>query len=178
MGNKILKRRHGSGFINYPKEFEKRIIDGTARHRTKCDMLVGPCACGRVHQENDTWVQKALQAYHVELEPLILRPDENGTVQYPRYWAHSPEHKYCTVLSGRCKCGQWHTANEQWVLDLLQQHNVILQDCSELLSPPIRKVSFDYSILNDKNGAIIGCDCEGCSHRRNDHHEQMNRRNI
>lgn len=179
MRSKILKRRPGSGFVNYPKEFEKRIIDGTARHRTKCDMLVGPCACGGVHQENDAWIQKALQTYHAELEPLILRPDENGVVHCPRYWARSPEHACCTVLSGFCKCGQRHTANEQWVLDLLKQHNVTLQDCPEVLLPPIKKDllgTHHCILLNDSNGALIGCDCESCNSRRENTH--LNRRDI
>jgi len=173
MGSKILKRRPGSGFVNYPKDFEKRIVDGTARHRTKCDMLVGPCACGGVHQEDDAWVQQALQFNHAELEPLILRPDEDGTVQYPRYWTRSTDHKYCNVLSGKCKCGQRHTANEQWILDLLKQHNVILQDCPELLSPPIGIL---HSILDSSGGAITGCDCESCHSRRRN--ERLNRRDI
>jgi len=125
---KTISRRVASGFVKYPKDFNKRIIDGTARFRTKCDMLVGPCACGGVHQEQDDWVRRLLSEHDANIEQLTLAPEEDGTIPIPRYWSLPRQHLNCTVLSGLCGCGQTHTANERWVVTLLEQHGTKLLD--------------------------------------------------
>ena len=82
----VLVRRPKSGFVLYPKDVDKRTVDGSARFRTKCDMLIGPCACGGVHQENDGWVLDILNDYEHTVETLVLYPNREGTVRMPRYW--------------------------------------------------------------------------------------------
>jgi hypothetical protein len=163
---KILKRRRSSGFVKYPKDFDKRIIDGTARFRTKCDMLVGPCACGGVHQEHDDWVKGMLTDNDAAIEALLLAPEENGTVLIPRYWLKPRGHERCTVLSGRCACGRRHTANERWVIDMLLQHGAKIAGCTELDHPPIGDEPNEINEYDDAGGATVGCPCETCQHRR------------
>jgi len=126
---RTLKRRKDSGFVHYPKDFERRIIEGTARYRTKCDMLIGPCSCGGVHQEGDGWVQTMLADYDCTIEPLVLTP-KNDRVRIPRYWLKSMENANCNMLIGPCSCGECHTFKEQWVKDMLSMHGTIIQgDC-------------------------------------------------
>ncbi|MFA5344715.1 MAG: hypothetical protein WC315_00335 [Candidatus Omnitrophota bacterium] len=163
---KILKRRLSSGFVKYPKDFDRRIIDGTARFRTKCDMLVGPCACGGVHQEHDDWVQQLLGDNDAVIEPLMLAPEESGIILIPRYWLRPRGHERCTVLSGRCACGRNHTANERWVVDLLASHGAKLIGCKEVDLPPVGDVANEINEYDDAGGATIGCPCENCQHRR------------
>jgi hypothetical protein len=163
---KILKRRKSSGFVKYPKDFDKRIIDGTARFRTKCDMLVGPCACGGVHQEHDEWVRQMLGDNDAAIEALTLAPEENGAVLIPRYWLRPRGHERCTVLSGRCACGRRHAANERWVVDMLQQHSAKIVGCASIDSPPIGDVPNEINEYDDAGGATVGCPCETCQHRR------------
>ncbi len=129
---KTLKRRASSGFVKFPTEFSKRTVDGCARFRTRCDMLVGPCACGHVHQESDDWVQDLLERNGVEIDSLELSPTD-GIVYMPRYWNKSNGHRECTVLSGRCACGKIHTANERWVVNLLSEHNARIINCAEVV---------------------------------------------
>jgi hypothetical protein len=126
---KTLKRRQHSGFVKYPNDFEKRIVDGTARFRTRCDMLVGPCACGGVHQEHDSWVRGLLEEYAVDIEPFELKPDENGFVKIPRYWIKPNSHLDCTMLIGPCRCGRVHSMGEDWVILLVQAHKAKLEGC-------------------------------------------------
>lgn len=123
---KTLKRRPDSGFVKYPKDFDKRIIEGTARYRTKCDMLVGPCACGGVHQENECWVSDMLADYDCEIEPLTLMA-KNGRVRIPRYWNKSVSHSRCDTLVGRCACGRTHNGTEDWIMQMLSDHNTVIE---------------------------------------------------
>ncbi len=127
---KTLSRRPATGFVQYPKDFERHIIDGTARFRTKCDMLVGPCSCGYVHQESDPWVLDTLDRYDCDIEPLILVTD-NGYIPIPRYWQKPVAHEGCNVLSGQCRCGEIHTVNEGWVKILLRDHISRVVGCPE-----------------------------------------------
>lgn len=157
---RILNRRKSSGFVKYPKDFEKRIIDGTARFRTKCDMLVGPCACGGVHQEHDDWVNRILADNNSAIEQLTLAPEENGTVLIPRYWIKPRGYECCNVLSGQCDCGRIHAANERWVLTMLRQHESKIVGCPEIEQTPVED--------NCSRDEIRGCPCEVCQ-RQNGH---------
>jgi hypothetical protein len=119
---KTLTRNH-AGFVHYPSDFPIRVLDGTARFRTKCDMLVGPCSCGDVHQEWDIHTIHALRTQEAVLETLTLVPVD-GVVKIPRFWLHvDSRHYHCDVFSGECRCGKTHTANEHWVKETLQDHN-------------------------------------------------------
>jgi hypothetical protein len=173
-----LKRRANSGFVQYPKTFEKRIIDGTARYRTKCDMLVGPCSCGGVHQEHDDWVRRLLTVNDSEIEQLTLAPEDDGTVHIPRYWLRPRGHERCTVFSGSCACGRTHTANENWIQVLLANHGAKIVGCPEADGPIIEDVI--THLENDAPGGIPGCTCEDCEHerRRNNYGRRLNRNQI
>lgn len=176
MTDQILKRRSKSGFVNYPKSFDKRIIDGTARFRTKCDMLVGPCACGGVHQENDGFVRELLADHAVTIEPMTLTVGDNGCVTMPRYWYKPRGHERCIVLSGLCACGKRHAANEQWVVDLLAAHNATIVGCPETELPAIPDPP-NPEIINSNHDDDIpegGCDCESCRAERE--HQRRRRR--
>jgi hypothetical protein len=118
---RILHRRPNSGFVKYPNDFGKRIIDGTARFRTRCDMLVGPCACGLTHQENDDFVKDLLCDYDAIIETINLVAVD-GRVLIPRYWHKPGLHRYCDTLVGSCACGSTHKATEAWVIELLATH--------------------------------------------------------
>src|SRR5574340_864277 len=118
---KTLNRRPATGFVQYPKDFERRIIDGSARFRTKCAMLVGPCSCGYVHQESDYYVLDCLEHYYRCIEPLILVTDTDY-IPIPRYWQKPSSHENCNVLSGQCRCGKVHAPDEGWVKTLLAEH--------------------------------------------------------
>jgi hypothetical protein len=175
MTDNILKRRSKSGFVNYPKSFDKRIIDGTARFRTKCDMLIGPCACGGVHQENDDFVRELLFGNTATIEPMTLPVGDNGCVTMPRYWYKPRGHERCTVLSGLCACGKRHAANEQWVVDLLATHNATIVGCPETALPIIPDSTASEVINSDHDDDILGgCDCESCRAERE--HQRRRRR--
>lgn len=147
MSDQILKRRPNSGFVAYPLHFEKRMVDGTARYRTRCDMLVGPCACGHVHQEDDEFVHDLLQYYGVTIETLNLTV-KDGKVYIPRYWIKAVNHENCDVLSGPCKCGNTHKANEWWVVELLAAHGAKILNCSETELPVVDKPTDQEKALN------------------------------
>lgn len=157
----ILQRRSKSGFIPYPKAAEKRVIDGSARFRTKCDMLVGPCACGGVHQENDRWVYALLDDYDLNLETLNLQPDKNGMIFIPRYWIKTPCREDCSSLHGTCSCGKYHYANERWVRDMLEAHNTYISGCPEASLPTIGEPDSQEEMASGECGCGI---C--CRHRR------------
>ena len=169
----VLKRRPKSGFVLFPNDAERRIIDGSARFRTRCDMLVGPCACGGVHQEHDEWVQDILRDNNHTIETLVLRPSFGRVVQIPRYWIKSAEHHDCNVLHGNCNCGLNHTANECWVTALLIEHDAVIEDCPAALDPP---VGFTRTVPIVTDGE---CDCDSCQReRRHRHYNDLDRRNI
>jgi hypothetical protein len=158
----ILKRRSASGFVKYPKDFEKRTVDGCARFRTKCDMIVGPCACGRVHQECEHWVQEMLLEHNAEFEPLLLAMDDEDRVMIPRYWIRPFDHQHCTALVGQCACGRVHTADESWVRLLVTRH------CAKIAGEDIEPINVpDAEItLDNSGGASMGCPCPRCMERR------------
>jgi hypothetical protein len=139
---RILHRRPASGFVKYPNDFGKRIIDGTARFRTRCDMLVGPCACGHTHQEGDSFVKELLCDYDAEIETINLVAID-GKVFMPRYWKKPEFHECCNTLVGDCSCGKTHKVNERWIVELLKAHGAKILGCEtnepiieEKLPPP------------------------------------------
>jgi len=177
---KTLKRRPKSGFVLYPKEIEDRIIEGTARFRTRCDMIVGPCACGNVHQEHDNWVQEFLEYHNFSIEPLIIYPEEDGTVKIPRYWL-KPIHRHsCTVLKGHCACGRTHTLNVAGIRKLLEQHNTVIFGYEPSSAPPPEDKSQDAAVSRPF------CNCPVCqevnerlsSRQHSERLRRLDRRNI
>lgn len=134
----ILARRPKSGFINYPPFFQKRMIDGRARFMTKCDMLIGPCACGFTHYEWEGWVLDTLQMYNCQVEMLILWGSKLGdrgmVVEVPGYWKQGRnwERPRCDVLVGQCTCGRTHATSERWVKNLLNKHRAVILNMPEV----------------------------------------------
>lgn len=134
----ILQRRPKSGFVNYPPFFQKRMVDGRARFMTKCDMLIGPCACGYSHVEWEGWVVDMLQMYNCQVEILLLWGTELGdrgmVVEIPGYWKQGRnwEHSRCDVLVGQCTCGRTHATSERWVKNLLDKHRAVILNMPEV----------------------------------------------
>ena len=128
----ILQRRPKSGFVNYPLFFQKRMVDGRARFMTKCDMLIGPCACGYTHFETEDWVQDFLQMYHCKVESMILWGEELASrgmvVEIPGYWKQIRNWEYtsCDVLVGKCVCSRTHRAGTSRVQKLLKRHQAVI----------------------------------------------------
>jgi hypothetical protein len=176
-----LKRRPSSGFVKYPKAFPKRIVDGSARFRTKCDVLVGPCACGGIHQENDGWVVRLLRHHDATIDQLALAPEEDGRILLPKYWTRNGTAANCDTLIGKCACGRTHTAEEEWV------HRQVAQHCAHLVGVEIPSQFKNLELKENKreslqdfllrceevNGALGGCDCESCRELRTDYYENQ-----
>jgi hypothetical protein len=53
-----------SGLLPYPQDWPKRYN----ACNEACDMLLGPCACGAYHNEEEDWVKKALEENDAYLE--------------------------------------------------------------------------------------------------------------
>jgi len=126
-----LLRRPKSGFVVYPKYIPKRMVDGRARFMTKCDMMVGPCACGYTHQEHEGWVRETLQYQNLRFDPLILwgeKQQRGMVVEIPGYWKQgwNWNRTRCDVLVGKCACGRTHSIQESWVRSLLQMHVAVI----------------------------------------------------
>lgn len=50
----LLRTGSKGQFVLWPKEWGKRFYGPrNRRYQTACDMLVGQCACGRYHSEQD-----------------------------------------------------------------------------------------------------------------------------
>jgi hypothetical protein len=174
-----LKRRQSSGFVKYPKAFPKRIVDGTARYRTKCDMLVGPCSCGANHQEHDGWVRRLLQQHEAVIDQLALAPEDDGRTLIPKYWTRPRGHESCDTLLGGCACGKRHTVEEEWV------HLAVAAHCSHLVgveiperfkmieAPDNPRMTLEEFLEREEgvNGANEGCDCDSCRDRRVQYYE-------
>lgn len=64
MANKLILEVWANGLLGWPDEW-------TDRHHNACndpcDMLRGPCACGAWHDEDEEWVQRALEHYNAEI---------------------------------------------------------------------------------------------------------------
>lgn len=163
---KTLQRRPKSGFVLYPKKIKDRIIEGTARFRTRCDMLVGPCACGNVHQEYDNWVQEFLEYHNFTIEPFVIYPEDDGTVKIPRYWIKPLHRQSCTVLKGHCACGHTHTLNVVGIRKLLEQHNTVIFGYEHLAENIVEETPV--------------CPCSFCQElgRRREVSRRLDRRNI
>lgn len=132
-----LLRRPKSGFVVYPKYIPKRMVDGRARFMTKCDMLVGPCACGYTHNEYDGWVRETLQYQNLRFEPLILwgeKQQRGMVVEIPAYWkeCRNWQRSRCDVLVGQCTCGHIHSIQENWVKEQLNRHGAVILNLPQL----------------------------------------------
>ena len=65
-----LKRfGHKGQFVRYPSKWGHRMVHtGKRRFDTSCDLLVGICACGERHVEDEGWIQDLLQQYRSRIE--------------------------------------------------------------------------------------------------------------
>lgn len=63
MAKKVTLRRfgHKGQFVEYPAKWQRRIAHtGKRRFDTSCDLLVGTCACGERHYEEEPWIRDML----------------------------------------------------------------------------------------------------------------------
>lgn len=67
---RVLKRfGHKGQFVKYPSDWRYRLVHtGKRRFDTRCDLLVGLCACGERHTESEPWVRKMLEVYNCRIE--------------------------------------------------------------------------------------------------------------
>lgn len=67
---RVLERfGHKGQFVKYPTKWQRRMVHtGKRRFDTSCDLLVGICACGERHAEDDPWIIEMLQAEHCRIE--------------------------------------------------------------------------------------------------------------
>jgi hypothetical protein len=54
-----------NGLLGYPQDWPSRYN----ACNEPCDMLIGPCACGAWHTEDEEWVQEALKIHHTIIIP-------------------------------------------------------------------------------------------------------------
>ncbi|MHC4188394.1 MAG: hypothetical protein ACYSUB_01740 [Planctomycetota bacterium] len=66
----VLKRfGHKGQFVKYPDKWPRRMLHtGKRRFETSCDLLVGICACGERHQENEEWIEDMLRNSNSRIE--------------------------------------------------------------------------------------------------------------
>jgi len=66
----MLKRfGHKGQFVTYPAEWQHRMVHTRMRRFvTTCDLLVGLCACGERHTEDDSWVQEMVEQQNCRIE--------------------------------------------------------------------------------------------------------------
>lgn len=61
----IVLEKGSTGFVPWPDDW----TDFHYNARTEpCDTLVGPCACGAWHTEDETWVQEALTRHNAVIK--------------------------------------------------------------------------------------------------------------
>lgn len=67
---KTLKRfGHKGQFVKYPAGWRPTMRHtGKRRYDTYCDLIVGYCACGDRHSENNEWVQEMLKDTRCRIE--------------------------------------------------------------------------------------------------------------
>lgn len=84
----VLKRYgHKGQFVKYPSNWQKRLVHtGKRRHDTSCDLLIGLCACGERHMEDELWVQEMLERTDSVIEPhedwLARMRSKNEVIKY------------------------------------------------------------------------------------------------
>jgi len=68
----VLKRfGHKGQFVAYPKEWGRRMVHtGLVRYDTSCDLIVGHCACGERHTEEEGWVRESLDSFGQRVESM------------------------------------------------------------------------------------------------------------
>jgi len=67
---RVLKRfGHKGQFVKYPSTWRYRMVHtGKRRFDTRCDLIVGLCACGERHTEEEPWVREMLQRENCRIE--------------------------------------------------------------------------------------------------------------
>ena len=68
MSPRVLRKYLRSGMVPWPADWTFRRFNGS----TPCDMLVGPCACGATHNENEDWVRDVLAAHDTIIVEAIM----------------------------------------------------------------------------------------------------------
>jgi hypothetical protein len=65
-----LKRYgHKGQFVAYPDKWQRRMVHtGKRRYDTSCDFIVGFCACGLRHTEDEGWVRELLHIHNNRIE--------------------------------------------------------------------------------------------------------------
>lgn len=67
----LLRSGNKGQFILWPSEWPKQWRDPVNRRfQSGCDMLVGPCQCGRRHLPDDEDVEETVDAHGEDLETL------------------------------------------------------------------------------------------------------------
>jgi hypothetical protein len=61
----ILKKDEKSGMVPWPDSWTVRRYNAC---NEPCDMLVGPCACGGWHDEQEQWVQDVLKLHNAVIQ--------------------------------------------------------------------------------------------------------------
>ena len=66
----VLKRfGHKGQFVKYPAKWQRRMVHtGKRRYDTNCDLILGMCACGEQHTEEDAWVREFLEHKRCRVE--------------------------------------------------------------------------------------------------------------
>jgi hypothetical protein len=60
---------HKGQFVAYPAKWQNRMAHtGKRRYDTYCDLLLGVCACGERHHEDENWVQEMLGHHNTRIE--------------------------------------------------------------------------------------------------------------
>ncbi len=55
--------------LGWPDEWTMRRYNGC---NEPCDFLIGPCACGAMHDADEEWVQRALEHY---VATIVYKPE-------------------------------------------------------------------------------------------------------
>jgi len=67
---RTLKRfGHKGQFVKWPSDWDKRMAHtGKRRFDTYCDLIVGMCACGDRHSQDEDWLDAMLKQYRCRIE--------------------------------------------------------------------------------------------------------------
>lgn len=71
MAKKITLKRfgHKGQFVKYPAKWQRRMQHtGKRRFDTHCDLLIGICACGERHSEDESWIRDMLRHQNMCIE--------------------------------------------------------------------------------------------------------------
>lgn len=70
---KTLQRfGHKGQFVKYPSDWRPRMQHtGKRRFDTYCDLIMGHCACGDYHSEENEWVRDMLESNNSRIEDHV-----------------------------------------------------------------------------------------------------------